>query len=75
MNDLLLKDKMRRFGDTSETLAKALGIHPSTLYMKMRTRKEGARFQEFSQSEIRQIVERYKLNAQEIAQIFFDEII
>ena len=72
MNDLLLKSHMREYGDTSETLAKALGIHPHTLYMKMREVGEKERRQQFTQGEIRVIVERYKLTPEDVVKIFFN---
>ena len=71
MNELLLKVHMRNYGDTSESLAKALNIHPHTLYMKMRDGVDSERRQQFNQREIRFIVERYKLNADDVVKIFF----
>lgn len=70
MNDLLLKVHMKGYGDTTETLAKALNIHPHTLYMKMR--EDGAkRKQQFTQAEIRLITERYNLSPEDVVKIFF----
>lgn len=68
MNDLMLMMKMREHGDNREDLAGFLGIHPHTLYMKM-SDKQG---QQFTQSEIRRITERYRLNSDEIVKIFFN---
>ena len=72
MNDLILKSCMRKYGDTNETLASALGIHPHTLYMKMRESSEDARKQQFTQAEIRFIAKRYELSADKVMEIFFD---
>lgn len=71
MNELLLKVHMKDYGDTNESLAKALNIHPHTLYMKMRDGVEDKRRQQFNQGEIRFIVERYKLTADDVIKIFF----
>lgn len=72
MNDLLLKSFMKIHGDTNETLAKALGIHPHTLYMKMREVGEKERKQQFTQSEIKTIVKRYELMPEDVIKIFFN---
>lgn len=72
MNDLLLKIFMLQHGDTKETLAKALGIAPHTLYMKMRQNQTKGRKQEFIQSEIEIIAKRYNLTPDKISEIFFN---
>lgn len=69
MNTLLLKHEMKRFGDNDERLAKVLGIHPHTLYMKMR---EENRTQQFTQAEIKTISERYELSPETVIKIFFE---
>lgn len=69
MNELLLKVFMRENKDTQETLAEALGIHPHTLYMKMR---ESNRKQQFTQEEINFITKRYNLSPENVVKIFFD---
>ena len=69
MNELLLKVFMREHGDTQETLAQALNIHPHTLYMKMR---ESNRKQQFTQEEINFITKRYNLTPENVVKIFFD---
>ena len=74
MNELLLKVHMKKFGDTRETLAKALGINEHTLYMKMREHRGENRNQQFTQAEIRAIVERYSLTADQTMEIFFYDV-
>lgn len=69
MNTLLLKHEMKVYGDNDESLAKALNIHPHTLYMKMR---EENRTQQFTQGEIRIISKRYKLTPEAVIKIFFE---
>lgn len=69
MKTLLLKNEMKQYGDTMESLAKVLNIHPHTLYMKMK--EDGERTQQFNQGEIKVISERYKLTPEKIAEIFF----
>lgn len=71
MNELLLKVHMKEHGDTSADLAKALDIHPHTLYMKMREDAPSDRRQQFTQGEIRFIVERYSLTPEDTVKIFF----
>lgn len=72
MNELLLKAIMSEHKDTHEQLAGALGIHPHTLYMKMRELPEGQKRQQFTQGEIRIIVDRYRLTPQDVMRIFFN---
>lgn len=74
MNELLLRVYMKRFGDTRATLAKALGINEHTLYMKMREHRGENRNQQFTQAEIRAIVERYSLTPDQIMEIFFSDL-
>ena len=62
----LLKQKMVDNNDTMKTLAQVLDIAPNTLYKKMQ-----GTVQEFTQTEIRKIAERYDLTAEEIKDIFF----
>lgn len=57
--------KIRSAGDKVETLAKALGIHPMTLRVKMQGKRA------FKQNEIEAIATRYALTADEIDKIFF----
>lgn len=68
MNTLLLKNEMKQYGDTDETLSKALNINPHTLYLKMRETGE----RQFTQEEIKIIVERYKLTPDNVVKIFFN---
>lgn len=63
-----LESKMRLYGDTQETLAKALGISIQRLNAKINCCK-GA---DFRQREIKAIKERYNLTSQEIDEIFFN---
>lgn len=67
MNKEKLKLKMFEKGDTSEILAKCLGIHRSCLSAKM----NGYRGSEFNQTEIKIISNRYNLSDAEIVEIFF----
>lgn len=68
MNKNKLKAKMVEHGDTSEILAKCLGIHRSSLSAKM----NGYRGAEFNQTEIKTMATRYHMTDSEIAEIFFD---
>lgn len=69
MNKNLLESKMKLFGDTGGSLAKALGISRSTFSTKL-NESNGA---EFTQGEIGIIKRRYGLSAKEIDIIFFAE--
>ena len=62
----LLKQKIVDNNDTMKILAQVLDIAPNTLYKKMQ-----GTVQEFTQTEIRKIAERYDLTAEEIKDIFF----
>lgn len=66
MDSTLLKWHMEQHGDTDKTLAKALGMHSHTLYMKRKGEK-----QQFTQSEIKTIAIRYNLTSEDINKIFF----
>lgn len=67
MNKRMLESKMKLFGDTCSTLAKALGITPQSFSAK----KNETNGKEFTQTEILKIKERYSLTAEEIDTIFF----
>lgn len=54
------------FNDTNETLAEALNISRQTMSAKINGKVD------FKQSEIKIIVERYKLTPEETEQIFFN---
>lgn len=69
MNKLKLKSFMVLHGDTMCKVAKRLGITPQRLSAKMNEYR-GA---EFTQSEISKIKDMYKLSAEEIEEIFFEE--
>ena len=62
----LLNSKMALYGDTNETLSKALDLSQQRLSAK-RNSTYGA---EFTQSEIQIIKERYNLTDQEVVEIF-----
>ncbi len=68
MDTLLFKWHMKKNDDTNESLAKVLDIHPHTLYLKSRENNDK---QEFTQSEIQKIIERYNLTGNEVLNIFF----
>lgn len=67
MNKRELRSILARQGDRQIDLAKYLCISEQTLSKKINER-EGA---EFSQTEIRQIKEKYNLNAAQVDDIFF----
>ena len=67
MNKKLLESKMKLYGDTNESLAKALGISPQSLSAK----KNGTKGAEFVQGEMMAIKGRYGLSAEEVDLIFF----
>lgn len=71
MDSLLFKWHVKKNGDTLRKLAKAMDIHPHTLYMKFR----GNFIQQFTQKEIIFIAKRYNLTADEIKQIFFSDVV
>lgn len=67
MDKRLLRSKMVAFGDTSESLARFLGINKSSLSAKMNCYR-GANF---TQKEMSAIIGKYGLSAEDIASIFF----
>lgn len=67
MDKAKLKAKMILNNDTGITLAKALGISDTTLSAKINNKAE------FTRSEIEKIKLRYKLDAEEIDNIFFNK--
>lgn len=68
VNTLLLKSKMTLNEDTLETLAEYLHISRQTLYFKITNRTD------FTQSEIKAIIIRYALTAEETNEIFFGDV-
>lgn len=68
MNKNLLRSVMVLHNDTNITLAEYLGISDSTLSLKM-NETNGA---EFTQGEIKKIIQRYNLTAEQTLQIFFN---
>lgn len=67
MNAKLLRSIMILHDDTGEKLAGVIGITPQRFSAKL-NEYEGA---EFTQSEIRDIRNRYKLTDEQVVQIFF----
>lgn len=67
MNKNMFNSKMKLFGDTQATLAEALGISLGRLNAKI-NETDGA---EFTQGEIKAIIIRYHLTAEELYAIFF----
>ena len=67
LNKNMLKSVMVLHGDTQETLAEYLGISAPTLSLKM-NETNGA---EFTQGEIKKIILRYDLTAEQTMKIFF----
>ena len=68
MNKRMLESKMKLFGDTNDTLARALGISPQSFSSK----KNETNGSEFKQSEIDAIKKRYSLTPEELESIFFN---
>lgn len=68
MNKNLLRSVMVLHNDTNITLAEYLGISDSTLSLKI-NETNGA---EFTQGEIKKIIQRYNLTAEQTLQIFFN---
>ena len=67
MNKKLLQAKMKIYGDTYETIAKALGISRTRFSAKI-NETYGA---EFTQGQIGIMIERYNLTTDETHEIFF----
>lgn len=67
MNKPLLTSFMAKFGDTQETLAKALGLSLSRLNAKINERDGAA----FNQNEMSVIISRYSLTQNDAMSIFF----
>ncbi len=67
MNKALLKSAMAKYGDTQETLSKAMGLSLSRFNAKVNERKDAA----FNQTEMSFIVSRYQLTNDEAMAIFF----
>ena len=68
LNKNLLKSVMVLHDDTQERLAEYLNISSGTLSLKI-NETNGA---EFTQGEIKKIIERYDLTAEETDKIFFN---
>lgn len=68
MNSKMLRSVMILNGDTNQTLADALGIHPVTMSAKL----NGTNGAEFTQGEISAIRNRYRLEDHQFVDIFFD---
>ena len=67
MDGLLLKWHMKKNGDAIVDLAKHLNVAVSTLYEKLKNKK-----QQFTQNEINLITQRYKLTPDDVVKIFFN---
>lgn len=67
MDKLYFKGLMAEFGDTQETLAKAMGISLSRFNAKLNERSGAA----FTHTEMTFIVDRYSLNAEQAMRLFF----
>ena len=65
MDKALFRAFMVRYGDTQRTLAEALGISLSCLNAKINGKAD------FRQTEIAFLKERYKMNSDNISDIFF----
>jgi hypothetical protein len=65
--NIKLKDIIYLNRDTQGSLADALGISPCRLSHKIHGKDNG----QFTQREIKAIIERYKLSAEEVMDIFF----
>jgi len=65
LNKNELKAEMVRHGDSSQSLAKFLGISPISLSKKM------GGFMEFKLSEVTAIIRRYNLSPNDYDRIFF----
>ena len=70
MNKKALTAEMAMFGDTQETLAKAIGVTRTVFNKKLNERNAV-----FTQSEILAIKKRYNLTPEKVDQIFFGEIV
>lgn len=71
MNKNKLVSKMKWHGDRNEDLANYIGISPQRFSAKL-NQTDGA---EFTQGEISMIIRRYKLTAQEVMEIFFEDYV
>ncbi len=69
MNKNMLVSKMKLHGDRQEDLAKFIGISVQRLNAKL-NETNGA---EFTQSEIKKIIRKYNLTAEEVMTIFFSD--
>lgn len=63
-----LRTIMAGYDDNRDTLAEFLEISPSTLSYKMNERKNST----FSLSEVRKMIDRYKLSNDQILDVFFN---
>ncbi|WP_338630352.1 hypothetical protein [Clostridium baratii] len=71
MNKLLLRSIMMLNGDTNTTLSEFIGISKQRFSAKLNETK-GA---EFTQKEIFKIKNKYRLSAEKIEEIFFNDIV
>lgn len=71
MNKKELAAEMKRYGDTQLSLAEALGLSRTRLNAKINETNNAA----FTQPEISIIRARYKLSANAVETIFFEQIV
>ena len=69
MNTQEFRALMMKHGDTVNGLAEFLNIHPKTLYYKYSGCNNRCHF---TLSEVKQIMERYKLTPEEVVRIFLN---
>lgn len=67
MNKVELEVVMKRYGDTQESLAEAIGISRGSLNSKINETKNAV----FNQPEMAAIRRRYQLNPEDFDRIFF----
>ena len=67
VDKILLRNIMAKYNDSRRTLAHYLGISESTLSKKMNERKTYT----FNLNEVRKIIDRYQIPAEQIPNIFF----
>ncbi len=67
MNKLSLESIMKKFGDTQSSLAEYLGITRTSINKKI-NEKNGS---SFTQPEMKAIIDKYSLSADDINEIFF----
>ncbi len=69
VDKILLRNIMAKYNDSRKTLAHYLGISESTLSNKMNERKTYT----FNLHEVRRIIDRYEIPAEQIPDVFFSQ--